>query len=208
MDFYDVVNARRTVRDFDPVPIDDGTVRKILAAGMRAPSNDHLRDWHFIVIKDKDIVLKLIEIIPKRISEEGMQALIQNWKLHDPIQQACYRDAVPKQYRMLSEASCLVVPLFKQKTDIFKVDTLPHLNGFASIWCCIENIFLAATAEHYACTLRIPLGDEATWAREVLQYPKECCMPCLIAIGKPRADAALVKQKEFSLEERIHWNRW
>ena len=41
-----------------------------------------------------------------------------------------------------------------------KPDKLSHLNGFASIWSCIENIILAAMAEGYACNLRIPLGDE------------------------------------------------
>lgn len=208
MDFYDVVNSRRTVRDFENVTIDDGTVKKIIAAGLKAPSNDHMRDWHFIVIKDKDIILKLIEIIPKGITEDEMVALIRDWNLSDLTQQACYRDAVPKQYRMFAEASCILVPLFKMKTDPLNPDNLSQLNGFASIWCCIENMLLAATAEQYACTLRIPLGDEEKWTRQVLNYPEDCFMPCLIAIGKPRPDAAIVKQKEYSLEEKIHWNQW
>lgn len=208
MDFYDVVAKRRTIRDFEQAPIDEESLKRILDAGMKAPTNDHMRDWHFIVINDKAVVRTLLNMVPQSISEEEMQALLHDWNLHGKIQQACYRDAVPKQYAMLFDASCVVLPLFKQKTDFLHPNKLSDLNGFASIWCCIENIFLAATAEEYACTLRIPLGDEAAWAREVLQFPASYFLPCLIAIGKKRSDATVVKQNEYSLEERVHWNRW
>lgn len=208
MDFYDVVNSRRTIRDFEPVSISDETLEKIISAGMKAPTNDHMRDWHFIVIKDKDVVRKLLEKIPKRISDEEMQALLHDWNLNDACQQDCYKNAVPKQYRMLADASCMIIPLIKQKTDILCPENLSHLNGFASIWCCIENIFLAATAEDYACNLRIPLGDEGEWAREVLKFPKDYLMPCFIGIGKPCENASYIEQKKFSLNERIHKNIW
>lgn len=47
---------------------------------------------------------------------------------------------------MLLDVSAVVIPLLKQKTDILHPDNISHLNGFASIWCSVENIFLAATA--------------------------------------------------------------
>lgn len=153
--FYDVVNARRTIRDFENEPINDETIEKIISAGMKAPTNDHMRDWHFIVIKDKNIVLKLINKIPERISNEDISIILRDWNLNDACQQNAYKDAIPKQYRMLAEAACVIVPLFKQKTDILHPENLSHLNGYASIWCCIENMFLAITAEGYASALRI-----------------------------------------------------
>lgn len=208
MDFYSVIEKRRTVRDFENVKIEDETIKKIIAAGMKAPTNDHMRDWHFIVITEKAVISKLLECIPKGISDEDMESLIKDWRLDDCIQQDCYRNAVPKQYKMLADASCVVIPLFKQKTNILHPDNLSHLNGLASIWCCIENIFLSATAENLACTLRIPLGNEGDWARKVLQFPEEYCMPCFIGIGKPLPDIKAAKQKPYSLEERIHWNNW
>ena len=44
MEFYDVVDARRTVRDFKDEPIDPEVIKRIIAAGMKAPTNDHLRE--------------------------------------------------------------------------------------------------------------------------------------------------------------------
>lgn len=208
MDFYDVVNSRRTIRDFENIPINDEIIEKIISAGMKAPTNDHMRDWHFIIIEDKNVVIKLIDKIPMKFSDDEINDILKDWNLNDTCQQNAYKNAIPKQYRMLAEASFVIVPLFKQKTDILHPDNLSHLNGFASIWCCIENIFLAATAEGYACTLRIPLGDEGEWSRHVLKYPKDYLMPCFIAVGKPKENAAYVEQKEYSLKDRLHNNIW
>ena len=119
-----------------------------------------------------------------------------------------YSDAIPKQYQMLSDASCVLIPLFKQKKDLLKPKDLSALNAFASIWCCIENMFLAITAEKYAYALRIPLGDEQEYVKSILNFPDECVMPCYIAIGKPADDAVLNEQKSYKIEDRIHVNMW
>lgn len=208
MDFYETINKRRTIRDFANATIDDATIRKIIEAGMKAPTNDHMRDWHFIVIQDKQTVQKLIEKIPMKISNEEVNAILQDWNLDDACQQRAYRNAIPKQYQMLAEAACVIIPLFKQKTDILHPDNLSHLNGLASIWCCIENMFLAITAEGYASALRIPLGDEGDWARTVLKFPEDYLMPCYIAVGKPAEGIKDIEQKPYSLDNVIHYNFW
>lgn len=207
MEFYEVIEKRRTVRDFETGIISTDVIEKIIESGMKAPTNDHMRDWHYIIIRDKDIVMKLLDIIPKEISDHDMNQLIKEWNLSDKEQQDCYRNAVPKQYKMLMDASVIVIPLFKQKTNILHPDNISHLNGFASIWCSIENIFLASTAEGYGCTLRVPLGNESEYARKVLEYPDDYFMPCFIGIGKPQKNVPIVKQKSIDIRERIHWNK-
>lgn len=208
MEFYEVIEKRRTIRDFEKEALPMAVIERIIEAGLKAPTNDHMRDWHYVVIQDKNVVMRLLDIIPKGISEEDMNQLIKDWNLSDSLQQECYRNAVPKQYKMLLDASVIVIPLLEQKTDILHPDNISHLNGFASIWCSIENIFLAATAEGYACTLRVPLGTEGEWAREVLGYPDDYFMPCFIGIGRPKEDAPVAKQKDITVKERIHWDKW
>ena len=206
MDFYKVIEKRRTVRDFEPEEIPDEVIERVISAAMKAPTNDHMRDWHYIIVRDKAVAEKLLSIIPKGITDEDMNKLIHDWNLSDSVQQECYRNAVPKQYRMLFDASAMIIPLLKQKTDILHPENASHLNGFASIWCSIENLFLAATAEGYACNLRIPLGDEEEHARKVLGFPDDYFMPCFIGIGRPKKEAATVRQNRVDLKERIHWN--
>ena len=74
MEFYEVVEKRRTVRDFENETIPKEIIERIISAGFKAPTNDHMRDWHYIVIQDKDIVTNLLEIIP-RITSSGMPVL-------------------------------------------------------------------------------------------------------------------------------------
>ncbi|MGN0436326.1 MAG: nitroreductase family protein [Wujia sp.] len=208
MELFEAIEKRRTIREFDNESIPQEIIVKIINAGLQAPTNDHMRDWHYIVIRDKNKTLMLLDIIPKDISDEDMEQLIKDWNLKDSEQQSCYRNAVPKQQKMLLEASLIVIPLLKQKTDILHPDNISHLNGFASIWCSIENILLASTAEGYGCALRVPLGNEGEYAREVLGFPNDYFMPCFIGIGKPKADADVVKQKHITVKDRIHWDRW
>ena len=133
MEFYDVINSRRTVRDFENEEIPEGILEKIIAAAFKAPTNDHMRDWQYIIIRDKEVAASLLDIVPKGISDEDMNQLIRDWNLNDSLQQECYRNAVPKQYRMLFDASAIIVPLLKEKTDILHPENVSHLNGFASI---------------------------------------------------------------------------
>lgn len=208
MELFEVIEKRRTIRDFENETISSETIIKIIHAGLQAPTNDHMRDWHYIVVLDKNKAAKLLEIIPRGISDEDMEQLIKDWNLNDSEQRNCYRNAVPKQHKMLMDASAVVIPLFKQKTDLLHLDNISHLNGFASIWCSIENIFLASTAEGYGCALRIPLGSEREYAKDILGFPDDYFMPCFIGIGKPKKDAAMIKQKDIHVMERIHWDNW
>lgn len=154
------------------------------------------------------MVSKLIKKIPKKVSEKRLVFIMKSWRLDDECQQKMYSDAIPKQYQMLSDAGCVLIPLFKQKKDLLKPKDLSALNAFASIWCCIENMFLAITAEGYGYALRIPLGDEQEYVKSILNFPDEYVMPCYIAIGKPADDAVHNEQKEYKIEDKIHVNEW
>jgi nitroreductase len=204
MEFYDVVNSRRTVRDFTETPVAMDVVKRILSAGLKAPTNDHMRNWEFAVITDKQKIASIIDLIPHKNTEDVMQS----WQFPDECQQKMYDDAVPKQFKMLYKSGCLVLPFFKQDLPLLKPTTLSSLNYFASIWCCIENILLAATSEGLSASIRIPLGREPEHILEILNHPKEYVMPCYIALGYPSPKATIVQQKEYNLEDKIHVNKW
>ena len=47
MDFYEVLEKRRTIRDFSDREVTDEMLEKILSAAFKAPTNDHLRQFGF-----------------------------------------------------------------------------------------------------------------------------------------------------------------
>jgi nitroreductase len=167
-----------------------------------------MRNWEFIVISDKQEKATIVKHISMDTSKEQAAEITRNWNMTDECQIAMYIDGIPKQYSMLYQAGCIVLPLFKQGWPLLKPETLSSLNSFASIWLCIENILLAATAEGLGVSLRIPSEMEQDYLREALQYPDDYYMPCYLGIGYPAKDAVIPKQKHFDIKDKLHINQW
>ena len=205
MDFYEAVNNRRSIRNFTDEKIPEETIKRIVEAAYKAPANDHFRDWHYIVITDKDKMREVIDGVPKNLNEKDVDHMTF---ISDPEQKRAYQIAVPMQYRMLIDAAAIIIPLMKKKCDILHPSSLSDLNCYASVWCSIENLWLAAVAEGYACNLRIPLGDEESIARKVLGFPENYMIPCFIGVGKATEDAVKTKQIDINIDELLHWEKF
>ncbi|MEM2972417.1 MAG: nitroreductase family protein [Candidatus Bathyarchaeia archaeon] len=54
MDFFEVVEKRRSIRKFKPKPIPTENLKKILEAGRLAPSAGNRQPWHFIVVRNPE----------------------------------------------------------------------------------------------------------------------------------------------------------
>ena len=62
MELFEAINKRRTIRDFENEVIPKEILEKIISAGLKAPTNDHMRDWQFVVVTDKDVAVRLLDI--------------------------------------------------------------------------------------------------------------------------------------------------
>ena len=51
MDFYEVLEKRRTIRDFSNKEVTDEVLEKVLSAALKLRPNDHLRQFEFIVVR-------------------------------------------------------------------------------------------------------------------------------------------------------------
>ena len=60
MDFYTVIEQRRSVRKYKSDPIPDDVLDRILNAARIAPSAKNYQPWRFVVVKDPDIKQKLV----------------------------------------------------------------------------------------------------------------------------------------------------
>jgi len=208
MEFYEVVKSRRTIRDFTEDKIDKKTIERILSAGLMAPTNDHMRNWEFVVITEREIIENIIKPIQKIPSGKEVDLILNSWELKDTCQINMYKDALPKQHKMLIQSACLILPFFKQESPLLKPKNLSDLNDFASIWCCIENILLATEAEKLGCALRIPSEEETQHILDVLNHPKDYFMPCFLAIGYSLHKEKNPKQIKQKIKDKIHYNKW
>lgn len=203
MDFYKVINDRRTVRELknDPIPAD--VLERIISAGMKAPSHDHQRSWEFVVLREqaeKDHALQFVKAAASGQHENEMVSASAS-----PAQKM-YAYAMPRQYTMLAQSGCVILPFFRG--NVSHASSVSGLNSFASIWCVIENIFLAATTEGLACSMRIPVGREGEDVAASVGAPNGYLLPCYIGLGYPMENSRELEQVVRNTKSALHFGRW
>jgi nitroreductase len=208
MDVYEAIKTRKTIRDFSLREIKPSTLKKIIAAGFMAPSNNHMREWHFVLLQDKAMRKALLDQIIHPVDVKGATAIVNRWGLTDKKQRATYIEAIPKQYNMLYTAGALIYPCYPQPTPLLKPRSLSEMNPLVSIWCCIENMLVAAAAEGIFGVTRILFEDERKTLKKFLHIPGGFEIPCHLALGYPAENAKRLLQVDIDLDERIHMNVW
>jgi nitroreductase len=54
-DLFDIIRTTRSMRRLKPDPVPNELIRKILEAGVCAPSGGNMQRWRFLVIRDPKI---------------------------------------------------------------------------------------------------------------------------------------------------------
>ena len=63
MEFYEVIDKRRSIRQFEDREIPREVLERILNAGLKAPSSNHQRRWELVTLTDKAMILELAKLI-------------------------------------------------------------------------------------------------------------------------------------------------
>ena len=175
---------------------------KVLAAGLKAPTHNHLREWEFILLKDSEQREKVVVAAQgKDFSEEEVEkATCKMGEWEKPA----YLAALPVQRRMMLTSPELLIVCFRMRKPFKECKTLYDLNNLASVWACIENILLAMAAEGLYGVTFITKDTESL--KKTLNMPGDYEVAALIPIGYPKD--YFVKQKPILLQEKLHYDRW
>lgn len=207
MEFYDVIDKRRTTREFLKKEVDFEIIRRILAAGNKAPTWDHNRNWQYIILRTEEEKEYAFEEAKKSAGKFDAERYLTMPRAYQiTFGQKMYAYAMPKQFSMLKDAPYVIIPLFKAKE--LNGEYVSKLNPFATIWCVIENIFLAAAAEGLSCSMRIPLNKEHDIVKAKLKVPPTYMIPVFIGIGYPDPDEPQLEQYNPDLDKQIRFGRW
>lgn len=184
MDAYEAIVSRVSVRRFKPDPIPDEVIKKILEAGIRAPSAGNGQQWYFIIVKDnEEMKAKLHELIlkahikyaeevahedtmPEEVKRRWLEALRKGEMYKAPLYVAAYLDLRKSQYK-------------KEYEELERVWAIQSLSA------AIENMILAAWAEGIGS---VWLGDPLLMPEEfnaLLKPPEGCELQAIIAFGYP-----------------------
>lgn len=208
MEFYEILEKRRTYRDFSDREVSDEILKRVIGAAFKAPTNDHLRQLEFVVVRGRENIAKVITPLAKNMAM-FKKLVAEVDESDDKDKMAMFADALPKQQKMLMQSGLLIIPFFRQLTwPLLKPTEQSSLNYFASAWCALENMLLAATNEGLGTVFHIPVSDEAEKIKRIVNAPEGYEFTCLLTMGYPAENAFLPKQKEINVAERIHINKW
>ena len=208
MQLQEVFERRRTYRDYSSREVSDEKICRIISSAFMAPTNDHLRQMEFVVVRGRDNIAEVVAPLAKNMA--AFRSLVAEVdESGDEDKRAMFADALPKQQKMLMESGVLIIPFFRQLTcPLLHPADLSSLNYFASAWCALENMLLTATDEGLGCVFHIPVGDESGKIKNIVNAPDDYEFICLLTVGYPAEGAFLPKQKKIDLTQRIHANRW
>jgi len=162
MDFYEAVEARRTIRKFKG-PATKAQLARIMDAAVRAPSSQNKQNWEFVMVDDPELLEAIAQI--KYILNRGKPA---GEKVPEDKEAAAQR-----QKDSFANASLVVVFCNNNLADS------------AGVWCSIENMLLAAAAEGLGSRIARLMGDAVASAGKVLKAPEGVEAIAAISIGIP-----------------------
>jgi nitroreductase len=84
-DYLDLLNMRRSIRDYEDKDVSLDTIREIIRESCLAPSSGNGQPWQFIVVKDREMI--------KRLSDESKRNLVADIE-RNPASPSRYYEAV------------------------------------------------------------------------------------------------------------------
>ena len=180
---FDTIHTMRAMRRLRPDPVPDALIRKIIEAGLCAPSGGDVQHWRFIVVKDPEIK-KQLQLVYKKALDQVLPRYQSNPP--PPGKTEEQKQRMLKAVMYLTEhfheapvliAGCLV-------GDFAASIGLEKMSG-ASIYPAIQNMLLAARGLGLGATLttRHLLFEEEVKA--ILGLPDNAETFAILPIGYP-----------------------
>src|SRR6201997_2489446 len=164
-DLFEIIRTTRSMRRLKPDPVPNDLIRKILEAGVCAPSGGNMQRWRFLVIRDPK-VKETVGALYKRAWDEQVAP---RYRAGEPApgtsRERFERMLAAAEYlaNHIHEAPVWIVPCLEGAT--------PTRTSGSSIYPAVQNMLLAARA----------LGLGATLTTLYLQFEKKAEM----ALGLP-----------------------
>lgn len=176
----DVIHHRRTVRSYEPTPLDEPAIRALLDAAVQAPTGMHLEPWAFVVVQDRAMLERYSDRAKILASHAGTHLDL----LANPA------------FNIFYDAGTLIVICGKPMGPFVTADC----------WLAAENLMLAACAMGLGTCcigLAVPVLNTPQVKRE-LSIPRDVTAVAPIIVGVPHGAPPAVGRKP---PEILSWIR-
>ncbi len=195
---FEIISTTRSMRRLKPDPVPDALIRKVLEAGVCAPSGGNLQRWRFLVIRDATI-------------KQAVGAYYKRgWDMYVPQLPTRVPPGVDRHQfeRMNAAADYLAAHI--QEAPVWIVPCLqgaaPTRTAGASIYPAVQNMLLAARALGLGATLTILHLYFEKEAEAALGLPEDWHSYAILPVGYPIGRFGPVRR--VSLADVVFKDRW
>ena len=205
---FEAIYSTRSMRRLKPDLIPDETLKKIIEAGVRAPSGSNFQNWAFVLVQEpedkrfiRDHYLETYQKLARLGSIPAMDDL-------PPARQRMFASAVHLAEHM-DEAPVILLactgtdfPTYADADNPRSIAATLH----ASIYPAVQNILLACRALGVGATLTTVHYFFEDELKQQLGIPEDKEIAGLIPLGFP--EGRFGPTSRAPVEEVIHWGRW
>lgn len=193
-DFYQLVQARKSIRKFKQQEVPKPVLQKILDAAMQAPSGKNRQNWRFFVVTGakRDEYLQY-----SKKSWEGIKGI-----LSQRLKPSLY-EFTERFFYTLGDAPAIVFAYSFNSSDE------RYHTSIGSVYMAVENLNLACVVEGLGCcTMGAPLEikEEVDKFLEVTELPEykagQLELLCAVVLGYPDHEPPKASRQT---EGRVTW---
>jgi nitroreductase len=197
---FEIMQTTRSMRRLKPDPVPPALVRKILEAGVSAPSGGNMQRWRFLVIRDPEIK-KTVGAYYKRVWDEVVSP---RYRAGEPAP-----GTNPERFsRMLDSAQYLADHIHEAPVWIVPCmqGANPTRTAGSSIYPAVQNMLLAARALGLGATLTTLYLSFEKEVEAALSLPSDVHSYALIPLGYPMGRFGPVRR--VPLADVVYGDRW
>ena len=201
---FEALHNMRAMRRLRPDPVPDELIKKILNAGLGAPSGGDVQHWRFIVVKDAEIK-KQIQLRYKKALDQVLPRYQSNPPPPGKTEEQKQRmlKAVVYLTEHFHEAPVLIVGCLVG--DFAASIGLAKMSG-ASIYPAVQNMLLAARGLGLGATLTTRHLIFEKEVNDILGLPDNAETFAILPIGYPVGKFGPVSRRP--LEEVTFQDKW
>ena len=199
-DLFEIIATTRSMRRLKPDPVPAELIRKILEAGVSAPSGGNMQRWRFLVVRDPK-VKQTVGAYYKRAWDE---VVAPRYGAGEPAP-----GMTPERFkRMLDAAQYLADHIHEAPVWIIPCmeGATPTRTAGSSIYPAVQNMLLAARALGLGATLTTLYLNFEKEVEAALGLPPDVHSYALLPIGYPMGRFGPVRR--VSLAEVVYGDQW
>jgi len=179
-DFFDLLNCRRTVREYSDREVPFELIEKAIATAGTAPSGANLQPWRFVVVSDAEIKKKIREAAEKEERESYNGRMSEKW----------LRRLAPlgtDEHKPFLEIAPYLIIVFRINSFIEDGESEPTYYSQESVGIAVGMLLAALHNMGLATLTHTP--SPMKFLQEILRRPKNEIPFVLIPVGYPAEDA-------------------